>query len=67
MHPSTYRSLAIAQSMSGLHDKARASVAELLKLTPSYTVSQFRAVSGFAMGPLGDVFTQAFRSAGLPE
>jgi adenylate cyclase len=67
MHPSTYRSLAIAQSMSGLHDKARASVAELLKLTPSYTVSQFRAVSGFALGPLGDVFTQAFRSAGLPE
>lgn len=67
MHPSTYRALAIAQSMSGQLDAARASLHDLLQLTPGYTVSQFRAVSGFSVGPLGHVFADALQAAGLPH
>ena len=67
VHPSTYRALVIAQAMSGQVDAARERVGELLKLTPGYTVSQFRAMSGFSAGPLGEVFAEAFRAAGLPE
>ena len=67
MHPSTYRALAIAQSMSGHMDQARCSVSSLLALTPGYTASQFRVVSGFSAGPLGQVFGDALVAAGLPE
>ena len=67
MHPSTYRALAIAQSMAGRIDAARTSVRDLLALTPGYTVSQFRALSGFSAGPLGSVFAEALQAAGLPE
>jgi adenylate cyclase len=67
MHPSTYRALAIAQSMSGQVEKARTSIGELLTLTPGYTVRQFREMSGFSVGPLGGVFTQALQMAGLPD
>jgi len=67
MHPSTYRALAIAQSMSGHMDQARRSVSSLLALTPGYTASQFRVVSGFSAGPLGQVFGDALVAAGLPE
>lgn len=67
MHPSTYRALAIAQSMAGQHEQAQRSVAQLLQLTPGYTAGQFRVVSGFSAGPLGGVFADALREAGLPE
>jgi tetratricopeptide (TPR) repeat protein len=67
MHPSTYRALAIAQSMAGQIDMARNSVAQLLRLTPDYSVGQFREVSGFSAGPLGGVFADALQAAGLPE
>jgi len=67
MHPSTYRALAIAQSMSGCMDQARRSVSSLLALTPGYTAGQFRVVSGFSAGPLGQVFGDALAAAGLPE
>lgn len=67
MHPSTYRALAIAQAMSGRMDAARASVADLLKLTPGYTAAQFRAMSGFSAGPLGPRFAEALQAAGLPD
>jgi class 3 adenylate cyclase/TolB-like protein len=66
-HPSTYRALAIAQSMADRVDAARASVRDLLALTPGYTVGQFRAMSGFSAGPLGSVFAEALQAAGLPE
>jgi tetratricopeptide (TPR) repeat protein len=66
MHPSTYRALAIAQAMAGQVDKARSSVQQLLALTPGYTVSQFRVVSGFSAGPLGAPYADALAAAGLP-
>ena len=66
-HPSTYRALAIAQSMSGQVEKARTSIGELLTLTPDYTLRQFREMSGFSAGPLGSVFAQALQAAGLPD
>jgi hypothetical protein len=67
MHPSTYRALAIAQAMSGQVEQARVSIGDLLTLTPGYTLSQFREMSGFSVGPLGGVFTQALQMAGLPD
>jgi class 3 adenylate cyclase/tetratricopeptide (TPR) repeat protein len=67
MHPSTYRALAIAQAMSGQVEQARASIGDLLTLTPGYTLSQFREMSGFSVGPLGGVFTQALQMAGMPD
>jgi class 3 adenylate cyclase/TolB-like protein len=67
MHPSTYRALAIAQAMNGQMDKAHDSVAQLLRLTPGYTTGQFRTVSGFSAGPLGELFAGALHSAGLPS
>jgi hypothetical protein len=53
--------------MDGQLDKARDSVAQLLRLTPGYTTGQFRTVSGFSAGPLGELFAGALHSAGLPS
>jgi len=65
-HPSTYRALAIAQVMSGNLEAATTTVAQLRGLTPHYTVSDFKALSGFGGGPLRDEFADALRAAGLP-
>jgi adenylate cyclase len=65
-HPSTYRALAIAQSMQGHGEAASLSVRGLLELTPSYRVRDFKQVSGFSAGPYKDLFADALASAGLP-
>jgi TolB-like protein/class 3 adenylate cyclase len=65
-HPSTFRALAIAQAMAGHDVDASETVASLLTLTPNYTVSDFKVLSGFSVGPLRDTFADALRSAGLP-
>lgn len=65
-HPSTYRALAIAQALTGESVAAAATVTRLLELTPRYTVSDFKVLSGFSAGPLKDTFADALRSAGLP-
>ena len=65
-HPSTYRALAIAQALTGDGAAAASTVASLLQLTPHYTVSDFKVLSGFSAGPLKDRFADALRSAGLP-
>ena len=66
-HPSTYRALAIAQSMQGDLRSAATTVQGLLELSPEYTVSDFKNMSGFSAGPLKDVFADALASAGLPN
>lgn len=65
-HTSTYRALAIAQSLSGRGDDARQTVQELLRLEPNYTVSGFVARSPSTAFPVGKVYAQALREAGVP-
>jgi adenylate cyclase len=65
-HTSTYRALAIAQALAGRADEARQTVQELLKLEPQYTVSSFVTRSPSSRYPIGKVYAQALRDAGLP-
>jgi class 3 adenylate cyclase/tetratricopeptide (TPR) repeat protein len=67
MHVSTYRSMAIAQSMLGRRDEARATVAQLLTYEPGLTVKSFLARSPGGQFEHGKRFAQALREAGLPE
>lgn len=66
-HPSTYRSLAIAQMLSGDPMAATETISHLRELAPDYTVSEFKVVSGFSAGPLKQLFADALESAGLPR
>ena len=66
-HTSTYRSLAIAQSLAGHLDDARATVDQLLIYEPNYSVRLFLERSPGAKFGQGERFAQALREAGLPE
>lgn len=66
LHTSTYRSLAIAQALSGQLDDARRTVAELLVREPGLTVERFLERSPGARYEHGQRFAQALRQAGLP-
>jgi adenylate cyclase len=66
LHPSTYRSLAIAQVLSGLGEEARATVQLLLSVDPGFTVSAFLARSPGAAFEHGRQFARALREAGVP-
>jgi class 3 adenylate cyclase/TolB-like protein/Flp pilus assembly protein TadD len=66
MHTSTYRALAIAQSLSGQMDEANQTIAELLRLEPGYTVRSFLERAAGAAFPIGQRFAQALKEAGLP-
>jgi TolB-like protein/Tfp pilus assembly protein PilF len=64
-HTSTYRALAIAQSLSERIDDARATIHELLELEPSFTVTRFLARTP-AKGALANKVADALLRAGLP-
>ena len=64
-HTSTYRALAIAQSLSNQMDDARSTVQRLLQLEPSFTVTQFLARTP-ARGALASTVADALLRAGLP-
>ncbi len=64
-HTSTYRALAIAQSLSGQMDDARDTVQKLLQLEPTFTVTQFLARTP-AKGVLASTVADALLRAGLP-
>lgn len=67
LHTSALRALALAQSLSGRVDSARETVAALLRLEPTLTVSRYlkrNPVGEFATGKL---YGEALRAAGLPE
>jgi adenylate cyclase len=66
-HTSTYRALAIAQSLADRMDEARLTVQELLKLEPDYTVTQFVRRSPSTAYPIGQVYADALGRAGLPQ
>jgi tetratricopeptide (TPR) repeat protein len=65
-HPSTYRSLAIAQVLSGEVAEARRTAASLLAIEPGFTVSAFLARSPGARFAHGQQYAQALREAGVP-
>ncbi len=65
-HASTFRVLAIAQSLNGRMDDARETVAQLLVLEPQFTVQRFLERSPGADYDVGRRFAEALRAAGLP-
>jgi TolB-like protein/class 3 adenylate cyclase/Tfp pilus assembly protein PilF len=64
-HTSTYRALAIAQSLSDQMDDARDTVQKLLQLEPDFTVARFLARTP-AKGALASTVADALLRAGLP-
>lgn len=66
-HTSTYRALAVAQALFGNVEAARKTVLELQLLEPDFTVSQFLQRSPSGNQPVGRLYAQALRTAGLPE
>jgi adenylate cyclase len=66
-HTSTYRALAIAQHLSGKHEDAKLTVSQLLLLEPGYSVKTFIERSPSTRYPVGLVYAEALRAAGLPE
>jgi adenylate cyclase len=68
-HTSTYRALAIAQSLSGEIEGARTTINELLKLDSSFTVSRFASrYPGKVYAPsYVKKLADALRLAGLPD
>jgi adenylate cyclase len=66
-HSSTLRALAVAQWSVGHQDEARATVAELMRLEPGYTISKFLERSPSSEYETGKEWSKALRSAGVPE
>ncbi len=66
-HLSTWRVLAIAQSLSGREKEARATVAELLLRDPGMTAERFLARSPGGRYPIGRRFADALIEAGVPR
>lgn len=66
-HTSTFRALAIAQSLSGDIDGAKISVTQLLKLDPLFTVEEFLKRSPSSQFSIGKKFADALQRAGLPN
>jgi class 3 adenylate cyclase/TolB-like protein len=65
-HTSTFRALAISQWQSGLHDDARRTVAELLRLEPGLTVTGYRARHPSSGYETGKIWSSALHGAGVP-
>lgn len=69
MHTSTYRALAIAQSLSGRTEQAGQTVKDLLALDPQFTVARFeRRFPGREQAPdYTRKLAEALRAAGVPS
>lgn len=65
-HTSTFRALAISQWQLGLHDDARKTVSELLKLEPSLTVTRYRELHPSSGFETGKIWSNALEGAGVP-
>lgn len=66
-HTSTYRVLAVAQTLDGNLDEARATVKSLMLLEPNFTVQNFLQRSPSSNYAIGQLCAQALRDAGVPE
>ncbi|HUQ76786.1 MAG TPA: adenylate/guanylate cyclase domain-containing protein [Burkholderiales bacterium] len=65
-HASTLRAMAIAQSELGHLDDARKTVAELMRLEPTLTVSKYLQRSPASGYETGRIWSEALRRAGVP-
>ena len=65
-HGPTLRILAIAQALAGQMDDARATIQEVLKVEPGFSVSRFVERYPGAAAPHTPSTPQALRAAGLP-
>lgn len=66
-HTSTYRAMAIAQSLSGNTLDASRTISLLLALEPDFSVAKFLSRSPSSKYPIGQLYAKALRMAGLPE
>jgi adenylate cyclase len=66
-HTSTFRALAISQWQLGLHDDARKTVSELLRLEPNLTITRYRAVNPSGEFETGKIWSSALQGAGVPQ
>jgi adenylate cyclase len=65
-----YMNYSISTSLLGRTEKARASVREMLRVNPQFSIEQFKAFMsrmGIKDQAAVDKFTEALRKAGLPE
>ena len=67
LHSSTLRALAIAQHLSGRTDDARQTVATLLQVDPTLTVSKYLSRHPAAEFSTGRLWAEALGQAGLPK
>lgn len=66
-HTSTFRALAISQWQLGLHDDARKTVSELLRLEPGLTISRYRERHPSSGFETGRIWSNALQGAGVPQ
>lgn len=66
-HASSYRILITALVMQGRLDEAREAAGSLMRLTPNFSVSRYRAMSPVTDADFLDVLTDSFRRAGVPQ
>jgi hypothetical protein len=59
--------MAIAQSLSGQMEAARATVAELLKIEPTLTAARYRNRHPAGEHPTGKLWAEALGKAGVPK
>jgi tetratricopeptide (TPR) repeat protein len=65
-HTSSYRTLAVAQVFSGQVDDARQTTAQLMRLQPDLTVTQYRQRHPAANFTTGTGWANALKQAGVP-
>ena len=66
-HTSTYRVMAISQWQLGLHEAARETVGELMRLEPGLTVRKWLERSPSSAYEIGRICAHALREAGVPQ
>jgi tetratricopeptide (TPR) repeat protein len=67
LHTSTLRVIIVAQWRLGLHDEARRTLQDLLRLEPNFTVSGWLGRTPAAKYPIGIETAEVFRQAGAPK
>jgi adenylate cyclase len=67
LHTATHRTLAIAQALRGDEAGARATVAEMLRLEPGFSVARYRARFPGGETPMALRFAELLRAAGAPD
>jgi adenylate cyclase len=66
-HGPTLRILAIAEVLAGRLEDARATIADVLKVEPTFSVSRFLDRYPGAAAPHASMYAEALRTAGLPD